>query len=64
MEIYEDKAVIQVFEGTDNMSLKNTHTTTDRTSDGALPYHWTSSAVPSMVLDSPSMVWVISSGAV
>lgn len=26
IEIYEDKAVIQVFEGTDNMSLKNTHT--------------------------------------
>lgn len=26
IEIYEDKAVIQVFEGTDNMSLQNTHT--------------------------------------
>lgn len=26
VEIYKDKAVIQVFEGTDNMSLKNTHT--------------------------------------
>ncbi len=26
IEIYEDKAVIQVFEGTDNMSLINTHT--------------------------------------
>ena len=26
VEIYEDKAVIQVFEGTDNMSLSNTHT--------------------------------------
>ncbi len=26
VEIYEDKAVIQVFEGTDDMSLKNTHT--------------------------------------
>ncbi len=26
IEIYEDKAVIQVFEGTENMSLKNTHT--------------------------------------
>lgn len=26
IEIYDDKAVIQVFEGTDNMSLKNTHT--------------------------------------
>ena len=26
VEIYEDKAVIQVFEGSENMSLKNTHT--------------------------------------
>ena len=26
VEIYEDKAVIQVFEGTENMSLTNTHT--------------------------------------
>lgn len=26
VEIYEDKAIIQVFEGTENMSLKNTHT--------------------------------------
>ena len=26
MEINEDKAVVQVFEGTDNLSLKNTHT--------------------------------------
>jgi len=26
VEIYEDKAVIQVFEGTENMSLNNTHT--------------------------------------
>ena len=26
VEIYEDKAVIQVFEGTENMSLLNTHT--------------------------------------
>ncbi len=26
IEVYEDKAVIQVFEGSDNMSLKNTHT--------------------------------------
>jgi len=26
IEIYEDKAVIQVFEGTENMSLNNTHT--------------------------------------
>ena len=26
VEIYEDRAVIQVFEGSENMSLKNTHT--------------------------------------
>ena len=26
VEVYDDKAVIQVFEGTDNMSLNNTHT--------------------------------------
>ena len=26
IEIYEDKAIIQVFEGTENMSLRNTHT--------------------------------------
>ena len=26
VELYEDKAVIQVFGGTDNMSLRNTHT--------------------------------------
>lgn len=26
VEVYEDKAVIQVFEGSDNMSLNNTHT--------------------------------------
>ncbi|MEF9840018.1 MAG: V-type ATP synthase subunit B, partial [Lachnospiraceae bacterium] len=26
VEIYEDKAIIQVFEGTENMSLQNTHT--------------------------------------
>lgn len=26
VEVYEDRAVIQVFEGTDEMSLKNTHT--------------------------------------
>jgi Archaeal/vacuolar-type H+-ATPase subunit B len=26
VEVYEDKAVIQVFEGTENMSLNNTHT--------------------------------------
>ena len=33
IEAYEDKAVIQVFESTGNMALKNTHTR-HRTSDG------------------------------
>ena len=28
VEIYEDRAVIQVFEGSENMSLKNTHNKT------------------------------------
>ena len=46
VEIYEDKAVIQVFEGSENMSLKNTHTKlTGRIS----------LAVPSTVSDSRSM---------
>ena len=26
IELYEDKAIIQVFDGTENMSLRNTHT--------------------------------------
>ena len=26
IEVYEDKAVIQVFESTENMALRNTHT--------------------------------------
>ena len=26
VEVYKDKAIIQVFEGTENMSLNNTHT--------------------------------------
>ena len=34
IEIYEDKAVIQVFEGTDSMSLKQHPHQTDRTSYG------------------------------
>ena len=34
VEIYEDKAVIQVFEGTDNMSLGNHTHTSYRTSYG------------------------------
>lgn len=43
VEIYEDKAVIQVFEGSENMSLKNTHTKLTGTPDGdcTLPgYPW------------------------
>ena len=31
---YEDKAMIQVFEGSENMSLTNTHTPPDRSSNG------------------------------
>ena len=30
VEVYEDKAVIQVFEGSDNMSLDNTHRSEER----------------------------------
>ena len=33
VEVYEDKAIIQVFEGTEGMALRNTHTS-DRTSYG------------------------------
>lgn len=56
IEIYEDKAVIQVFEGTDNMSLGNTHT---RLSGhpmeiGSPRKSWD---VPLTVLDSQSMGW-------
>lgn len=43
VEIYEDKAVIQVFEGSENMSLKNTHTKLTGHPDGdcTLPgYPW------------------------
>ena len=29
IELYEDKAIIQVFDTTDNMGLSNTHTSTD-----------------------------------
>jgi len=39
VEINEDKAVVQVFEGTDNLSLKNTHTRlTGHPADGAAPW--------------------------
>ena len=56
IEIYEDKAVIQVFEGTDNMSLLNTHTRLS----GTL---WRSIclrkylAEPLTVSEGPSTVW-------
>ena len=36
IELYEDKAVIQVFEGTENMSLDNTRTKFNWTPDGSL----------------------------
>ena len=45
VEIYEDKAVIQVFEGTDNMSLSNTHT--------RLTGHPMEIPLPSLLQDSP-----------
>ena len=35
IELYEGRAVIQVFEGTENMSLVNTHTKLIRTPDGS-----------------------------
>ena len=55
IEIYEDKAVIQVFEGTDNMSLGNTHT---RLSGHPMEISPRKSwDVPLTVLDSQSMGW-------
>lgn len=56
IEIYEDKAVIQVFEGTDGMSLGNTHTRlTGRPMEIGLSRK--SSDEPLTVSDSPSTVW-------
>ncbi len=57
IETYEDKAVIQVFEGTENMSLKNTHTrlTGHPMEIGLSPICW---AVHSTVSEIPSTVWV------
>ena len=49
IEIYEDKAVIQVFEGTDNMSLGNTHT--------RLSGHPMESGFPRKSWDVPLTVW-------
>ena len=57
IEIYEDKAVIQVFEGTDNMSLGNTHTRLSghpMEKSGSPRKSWD---VPLTVLDSQSMGW-------
>lgn len=55
VEIYEDKAVIQVFEGSENMSLKNTHTKlTGHPMEIALSR--ISLAVPSTVSVSRSMI--------
>lgn len=56
IELYEDKAVIQVFEGNDGMSLKNTHTKlTGHPMEVALSrISWD---VPSMVSESPSTDW-------
>lgn len=60
IECYKDKAVIQVFGGTDNMSLRNTHTKLTG-HPWRLPFPRRSWAVPSMVSDSLSTVWARSS---
>ena len=62
IEIYEDKAVIQVFEGTDSMSLSNTHTRLTGTPwrSGCLPRFL---AGPSTVSDSPSTGWANLTGS-
>ena len=56
IEIYEDKAVIQVFEGTDNMSLLNTHT---RLSGHPMEIDLSRKylAEPLTVSEGPSTVW-------
>ena len=51
VEVYEDKAVIQVFEGSENMSLKNTHTKLT-----GLHFHRICSVVRSTESDSPLMI--------
>lgn len=57
IELYEDKAVIQVFEGSENMSLKNTHTKlTGHPMEIALSRICL--AAPLMVSDSQSMTSV------
>ena len=60
VEIYEDKAVIQVFEGSENMSLKNTHTklTGIRWRSRSPRICW---AAPSTASASPSTTWAPSS---
>ena len=56
IELYEDKAVIQVFEGNDGMSLKNTHTKlTGHPMEVALSPDILD--VPSTVSESPSTDW-------
>ena len=47
VELYEDKAVIQVFEGNEGMSLKNTHT--------KLTGHPMEVALSPEILEGPSM---------
>ncbi len=60
VEVYEDKAVIQVFEGTENMSLQNTHTrlTGHPMEIGVSRISWD---VPLTVLATPSTAWARSS---
>lgn len=57
VELYEDKAIIQVFEGNDGMSLKNTHTKlTGHPMEVALSrISWD---VPLTVSAAPLTVWV------
>lgn len=55
VEVYEDKAVIQVFEGSENMSLKNTHTKLTDTR-WRLHFHRICSVVRSTESDSPLMI--------
>ena len=56
VEIYEDRAVIQVFEGSENMSLKNTHTKLTG-HPWRSPFPRICWDVPSTGSASPSMTW-------
>ena len=49
--------MIQVFEGSENMSLVNTHTETYRTSDGNRTFQGYAWDEPLTASDSPLMIW-------